>query len=124
MLTICKSQKAEATKKKQQVSSENVDPFQPRKIPFSVLTQRSFLHDYHHNDTTTRSAETDDKRIGFCLVKSDDKTWRKGLEDRFRDHMASLESFHDWIPFSLRVAQLASKKKTTSAIMLYVWKSM
>jgi hypothetical protein len=80
--------------------------------------------------------ETEEKRVGFFLGKSPDKTWRGGLEARFHEYLSTvltpdnLNTFRDnnpkfpeWIPFSIRTAQLHDKARSTPAIMLYVGQS-
>jgi hypothetical protein len=80
--------------------------------------------------------ETEEKRIGFFLGKSPDKTWRGGLELRFHEYLAQVLTasnvetlrennprFPSWIPFSIRTAQIPGKQKSLTAIMLYVGKS-
>jgi hypothetical protein len=96
----------------------------------SLLAKMGLTMNRHH------LFETEEKRLGFFLGKSPDRTWRGDLESRFHDYLSKVfsqanlcqlreqtDTFPSWIPFSIRNAQLPGKVTATSAIMIYVGKS-
>jgi hypothetical protein len=88
----------------------------------TILAKMGLTMNWHH------LLETEEKRIGFFLGKSPDRTWRGGLENRFHQYLAramtssnidkfreTYPKFPNWIPFSIRTAQIPGKTNSTPA---------